>query len=172
MNEPVCIFCKKNSLDGEDHILTDEHIIPQVIGGWLTIPYVCKKCNNLTFGSKFEAELKGNGYIVSALDKLNIKPKKEAYRAADLRLLFPSKEENQTNYNEVFQFRRLFIINNSNVSVNFTEININIDEFTATVSLKVNIRTDQMVNEWEEIDTLQKRNGKWEIVSWNRLESR
>ena len=98
MNETVCIFCKKNSLDGEDHILTNEHIIPQVIGGWLTIPYVCKKCNNLTFGSKFEAELKGNGYIVSALDKLNIKPKKEAYRAADLRLLFPSKEEKLKAY--------------------------------------------------------------------------
>lgn len=85
---------------------------------------------------------------------------------------FHSKEENQTNYDEVFQFRKLFILNNSNVSVNFTEINIKIEKSTATVSLKINVRTDQMVNEWEEIDTLQKRNGKWEIISWDRLERR
>ncbi|MDQ7815882.1 MAG: HNH endonuclease [Melioribacteraceae bacterium] len=108
MNELVCIFCKKNSLDGEDHILTDEHIVPQIIGGWLTIPYVCKKCNNLTFGSKFEADLKGNGYIVSALDKLKIKSKKEAYRAADLRLLFPSKEEKLKAYFDEKGFAQFF----------------------------------------------------------------
>lgn len=107
MNEPQCIFCKKNSLDGDNHILTNEHIVPQVIGGWLTIPYVCKKCNNETFGSEFEAELKENGYIVAALDKLNIKPKKEAYRAADLRLLFPSKQDKLKAYfneNGIAQF--------------------------------------------------------------------
>lgn len=85
---------------------------------------------------------------------------------------FQSDDENQTTYDEVFQFRRLFILNNSNVSVNFTEINITIEESIATVSLKVNVRTDQTRNEWGEIDTLQKRNGKWEIVSWNRIESR
>lgn len=85
---------------------------------------------------------------------------------------FQSKEEDQTTYDEVYQFRRLFILNNSNVSVSFTEISINIEESIATVSLKVNVRTDQTRNEWGEIDTLHKRNGKWEIVSWNRIESR
>lgn len=85
---------------------------------------------------------------------------------------FKSNEENQTNYDEVFQFRRLFILNNSNVSVDITEINISIEESIAKVSLRVNVRTDQTVNDWEEIDTLQKRNGKWEIVSWDRIGSR
>ena len=85
---------------------------------------------------------------------------------------FQSNEENQTNYDEVFQFRRLFILNNSNVSVNFTEISINIEESQAIVSLRVNVRTDQTINEWDEIDTLEKRGGNWEIVSWNRIESR
>lgn len=98
MNEPVCIFCKKNSLDGEEHILTDEHIIPQVLGGWLTFPTVCKKCNNDTFGSQFEAELKKNGFLVAAIDKLNLQERKNAYKAADLSLLFPSKTEKLKAY--------------------------------------------------------------------------
>jgi len=52
-----CIFCKRNSEDGNKFELTDEHVIPEMIGGWITIPFVCKDCNN-RFGSNIESKLK------------------------------------------------------------------------------------------------------------------
>ena len=81
--EKKCIFCGLNSQDGEDHILTEEHVIPKVLGGWISVPFVCKTCNN-NFGNKLESELKKNIYIVSALDKLKIQLKKLAYRNATI----------------------------------------------------------------------------------------
>jgi len=98
MKEIVCVFCKKNELSGEDYVLTYEHIIPKVLGGWLTVPFVCKTCNNKTFGSNFEADLKSNGFIVAAIDKLNLQERKNAYRAADLSLLFPTKTKKLKAY--------------------------------------------------------------------------
>lgn len=82
---------------------------------------------------------------------------------------FYSSVENQQNYDEVSEFRRLFIRTNSNVSVDFRNINIEVNKSQAIVKLKVNVRTDQVKNSWAEIDTLRKKWGKWEIVSWNIL---
>jgi len=82
---------------------------------------------------------------------------------------FYSSVENQQNYDEVSEFRRLFIRTNSNVSVDFRDINIEVNKSQAIVKLKVNVLTDQVENSWAEIDTLRKKWGKWEIVSWNIL---
>lgn len=83
-----CIFCKKNSEDGNKFELTDEHVIPEMIGGWITIPFVCKDCNN-HFGSNIESKLKKNIFIVSAIDKLKIQPPEIAYKSAQVTLEFP-----------------------------------------------------------------------------------
>jgi hypothetical protein len=85
-SEITCIFCGRNSNDGDEYKLSDEHVIPQVLGGWLAIPFVCVSCNNQRFGATFEAELKKNGFIVAAIDKLGLQSKAQAYKAAKLTL--------------------------------------------------------------------------------------
>lgn len=75
-------------MDGAEHILTKEHIIPECIGGWITIPYLCKKCNNDLLGSKIESRLKQNAYIVSAIDKLGLQPANKAFNRANISLDF------------------------------------------------------------------------------------
>ncbi|KAA3602807.1 MAG: HNH endonuclease [Calditrichaeota bacterium] len=77
-----CIFCK---VDEQNSKLSKEHIIPQTLGGFQTLPYVCKKHNN-DFGTNFESKLKKNIFIVKALDNLRIKPKKIAYDQAEFRI--------------------------------------------------------------------------------------
>jgi hypothetical protein len=67
-----CLFCGLNEECGEEHTLSDEHIIPQVLGGWVTIPFVCTHCNNVRFGRAFEAKLKKNAYVVVALEQLDL----------------------------------------------------------------------------------------------------
>ncbi len=86
--ELSCIFCKKNKDDEEKFVLTDEHVIPQILGGWITIPFVCKTCNNDVFGSNVESILKENAYIVAAIDMLEIQPPDKAYKSADINLEF------------------------------------------------------------------------------------
>jgi hypothetical protein len=88
----VCIFCKKNENDGRDHKLTDEHIIPEVIGGWITIPFVCKKCNN-NLGSEFESKLKKNSFVVTAIDELKIQPPDKAFNQAQIELIFSDEHK-------------------------------------------------------------------------------
>lgn len=88
MVETHCIFCKKNEKDGERHSLTDEHVIPECLGGWLTIPFVCKTCNNDLLGREIESKLKKNAFIVTAIETLNIQTKNKAYRSASVNLEF------------------------------------------------------------------------------------
>lgn len=83
----VCVFCKKNEEDGLEHIMSEEHIIPEVLGGWIAVPTVCKKCNN-TYGNQFESKLKKNGFIVTAIDQLKIQPPDKAYRHAKFEITF------------------------------------------------------------------------------------
>jgi len=83
-NEIKCIFCGLNADDGEEHQLSNEHVIPRVLGGWLTIRFVCVSCNNDRFGAQFEAELKNNALIVTALDKLGLQSKSLAYKSAQI----------------------------------------------------------------------------------------
>jgi hypothetical protein len=85
-SEVKCIFCGRNSADGEEYKISDEHVIPQVLGGWLTIPFVCVSCNNDRFGAHFEADLKKNGFVVAAIEKLKLQSKALAYKEAKLTL--------------------------------------------------------------------------------------
>lgn len=71
-----CMYCKIDELGAE---LSDEHIIPEVLGGIFRIPVVCKK-HNEKFGDSLESDLKKNGFIATALDKLRIQPPNQAYR--------------------------------------------------------------------------------------------
>lgn len=89
-NSMICLFCKKNETDSAEHALTEEHVIPKVLGGWITLPVVCKKCNN-TIGHKVEARLKKNAFIVAALDKLKIQPSNEAFKNAKFKLTLDDK---------------------------------------------------------------------------------
>lgn len=76
--EAKCIYCKVENLNAE---LSDEHIIPKILGGVFAIPTVCKAHND-RFGYTFEGELKKNSYIVTALDKLKLKKPNLAYSEA------------------------------------------------------------------------------------------
>lgn len=86
--EPKCIFCSKNSINGHEHIITKEHVIPQILGGWITLPILCKKCNNHVLGRSAEAQMKQNSYIVAAIDKLKLQTPKKAYNRATISLSF------------------------------------------------------------------------------------
>lgn len=85
---------------------------------------------------------------------------------------FHSTEADQHNYDELFEFRKLFILNNSNLSIEFREIRIIVEESKATAKFTIHLHTDQMTEIWEEIDTLEKTRGDWKIVSWNKIRSR
>ena len=77
-----CIYCKIEELGAD---LSNEHIIPQVLGGVFKIPVVCKEHND-RFGHSLESELKKNGFIATALDKLKIQPPNLAYCEAETRI--------------------------------------------------------------------------------------
>lgn len=102
--EIKCLFCMKNEKDGEDHVITDEHIIPESLGGWIEIPFVCRKCNNEYLGSKLESELKENAYIVMAIEKLGIQNRNKAFRSADLKLHIDETKSLIGNFNEKGEF--------------------------------------------------------------------
>jgi hypothetical protein len=102
-----CIFCGKNAAIGDEHRMSREHVIPQVIGGWLTIPFVCVDCNNNRFGAQFESELKKNGFIVAAIDRLGLQDKAAAYKSAKLTMVIDGDKPllaylDQTNTPRIF----------------------------------------------------------------------
>lgn len=85
----ACIYCKIENLGAE---LSDEHIIPHVLGGVFKIPVVCKEHND-KFGHTLESELKRNGFIVTAIDKLKLQPPNLAYREATIRISLDNEAE-------------------------------------------------------------------------------
>lgn len=86
--EPKCIFCAKNSDDGPEHVITNEHVIPQMLGGWIKLPILCNNCNSKVLGSFAESKMKQNSYIVAAIDKLKLQPPKSVYNRANITLSF------------------------------------------------------------------------------------
>jgi hypothetical protein len=52
-SDPRCIVCL------EQRALTEEHVIPAVVGGRLRSPFLCKTCNN-TLGTTIDARLKAD----------------------------------------------------------------------------------------------------------------
>ena len=71
-----CLYC---SVDPRDSPLSDEHIIPGVLGGWLKYPCVCKSHND-QFGSDLESTLKKNVFVVRAIHSLGLQNLDKAYR--------------------------------------------------------------------------------------------
>lgn len=84
-----CLFCNIDPLNSE---LSDEHVIPSVLGGWITVPFVCK-IHNERFGHDIEKDFKKNGYIATALDKTGIQKPRNAYRASDIRVKIEGESE-------------------------------------------------------------------------------
>ena len=58
-----CIICLANDA------LTEEHVIPEALGGDLTCYFLCKPCNDV-FGSSFEAKAKTDPAIRIAVRNL------------------------------------------------------------------------------------------------------
>jgi hypothetical protein len=58
-----CIICLGNDA------LSEEHVIPEALGGDLTCDFICKRCNDL-FGSSFEAKAKTDPAIRIAVANL------------------------------------------------------------------------------------------------------
>jgi hypothetical protein len=67
---PICIICRK-----EKDILSDEHIIPDALGGYFHIGTVCKECNSI-MGNKIDIKLVDHMMIRSMRTILNLKGKK------------------------------------------------------------------------------------------------
>ena len=103
--ELQCIICARNSEDGEDYKITEEHIIPECIGGWITVPFLCKSCNNDVLGSAVEAKLKQNAYIVAAIDKTGLETPDRAFRRANISLEFENGITALGRYTEARQIK-------------------------------------------------------------------
>ena len=103
--ELKCIFCAKNSLDGPQHKLTNEHIIPECLGGWITIPFLCGQCNNKLLGSQVEGRLKQNAYIVAAIDKTEIGTAYKTYNRADITVEFEDGKTVRGKYDRKHQIK-------------------------------------------------------------------
>lgn len=82
---------------------------------------------------------------------------------------FESDVENQKNYKEVYKSRKTFILENSNVTVDFRDISIKLSKSSASVKLSVSFNTDQLTANWTEIDSLIKKYGSWKIISWKKM---
>jgi hypothetical protein len=82
---------------------------------------------------------------------------------------FESDVENQKNYKEVYKSRKTFILENSNVTVDFRNISIKLSKSSASVKLSVSFNTDQLTANWTEIDSLIKKYGSWKIISWKKM---
>jgi len=98
--ELQCILCAKNSSDGQEHIITEEHIIPKCLGGWITLPFLCKKCNNEVLGRAAEGMLKQNAYIVTAIDKLRLQTPDKAYNRANISIDFDNEIKARGKFTE------------------------------------------------------------------------
>lgn len=99
---PSCVLCLKNiSADP-----SAEHIIPQGLGGWLTIPFVCGECNN-TLGHELEGMYKRNGYIARALQTTGLQTAKDAYRFADIHIKFDDGKVQKALFDDDDQIRMI-----------------------------------------------------------------
>jgi HNH endonuclease len=82
MNE--CVYCE---IDPLSSVISDEHVIPHVLGGWITAPIACKRHNEI-LGEQIEGILKRNGYIAVAIARLGLRTPDAAFRDADIQVRF------------------------------------------------------------------------------------
>src|SRR4030095_3651551 len=88
-NMSTCLYC---SVDPRDSPISDEHIIPEVVGGWLKYPCVCKSHND-QFGSDLESTLKKNAFVVRAIHSLGLQNLDKAYRHGRVTIETPNGRE-------------------------------------------------------------------------------
>ncbi len=82
MNE--CIYCDIDPLSSP---ISDEHVIPRVLGGWITAPIACKRHNEI-LGEEIEGILKRNGYVAMAIARLGLQTPDAAFRDANIQAGF------------------------------------------------------------------------------------
>ena len=80
-----CIYCDVNPLSSP---ISDEHVIPRVLGGWITAPISCKRHNEI-LGDEIEGKIKRNGYFAIAIDRLGLQTSDMAFRHADVQVRLP-----------------------------------------------------------------------------------
>ena len=83
-----CVYCDVDPLSSS---ISDEHIIPRVLGGWITAPIACKRHNEI-LGEEIEGILKRNGYVAMAIARLSLQTPDAAFRDAKIQVQF-SKDQ-------------------------------------------------------------------------------
>jgi hypothetical protein len=79
-----CIYCDVDPLSSP---ISEEHVIPRVLGGWITAPIACKRHNGF-FGEEIEGALKKNGYVAMAIARLGLQTPDAAFREANIQARF------------------------------------------------------------------------------------
>lgn len=79
-----CIYCDIDPLSSP---ISDEHVIPSVLGGWITAPIACKRHNEI-LGEEIEGTLKKNGYIAMAIARMGLQTPDNAFRDANIQVRF------------------------------------------------------------------------------------
>lgn len=80
---------------------------------------------------------------------------------------FHSNVDNQKSYKELKESMTEFIKNNSNVSIEFRNIELEIEKSNAVAFYDVKLVSNRNIESWSRIDTLKKSWGTWEIISWS-----
>ena len=84
-----CLYC---AVEPRTSQLSDEHIVPEVLGGWLRYRCVCKS-HNEQLGSDLESKLKKNAFVAHALHSLRLQTLDQAYHHAKVTIqTFDGKE--------------------------------------------------------------------------------
>lgn len=82
-----CVYCDVDPLSSS---ISNEHIIPRVLGGWITARIACKRHNEI-LGEEIEGILKRNGYVAMAIARLGLQTPDVAFQDANVQVRF-SKE--------------------------------------------------------------------------------
>jgi HNH endonuclease len=85
----TCLYC---AVDPRDSPLSEEHVVPAVLGGWLTHRCVCK-LHNEQLGTDFESKLKRNAFVAHALHAMKLQPFAMAYRQGKVMIETPDGRE-------------------------------------------------------------------------------
>jgi len=85
----ACLYC---AVDLRDSPLSDEHIVPEVLGGWLKHRCICKS-HNEQYGSYLESKLKKNAFVARAIYSLGLQNLDKAYRHGRVTIETPDGRE-------------------------------------------------------------------------------
>lgn len=124
----TCIICLGENEISDENPLTDEHIVPEFIGGNLVVKNVCKTCN-CNLGSGFEGRLANNFYFQLARQVHDIKGKQ---------LSAPNAFIGTYEHAELGKVR----VDDKNNMIVFPEIDIDQQDSKFSISLRID-KTEQ-----------------------------